>query len=129
MYTRALLIWLLILVLAILNGAFRQGILIPRMSDLAAHLVSTVLLSVLVLSATWLVLAWIGPVTIGEAWSIGLLWLVLTVAFEFLGGHYLFGNPWEKLLADYNIAQGRIWPLALLTALLAPVLTFVLRRT
>jgi hypothetical protein len=128
MIVRSLLIWLVILILANLNGIFRQTILLPRMNELAAYAISTVLLSVLVFVAAWLAMSWIGPVSIGEAWIIGVLWLLLTLGFEFLVGHYLFGNPWEKLLADYNVAQGRIWPLVLLTVLVAPVVTFLLRR-
>ena len=37
---------------------------------------------------------------------VGIAWVALTVAFEFLAGHYVFGNSWEKLLADYNVLRG-----------------------
>lgn len=122
MIPRALLAWLLLLLLAILNGAFRQGVLIPRVGDVAGHIVSTLLLSALILAATWLLLPWIRPVTTGEALMVGALWVVLTLAFEFLAGHYLFHKPWPELLADYDIAKGRIWPLVLLVTLLAPLI-------
>jgi hypothetical protein len=46
----------------------------------------------------------------------------------FLGSHYLFGNPWQRLLADYNLAQGRIWVLVPLATLVAPVIAFALRQ-
>ena len=59
--------------------------------------------------------------------TIGAGWVVLTLAFEFLAGHYLFANSWERLLADYNVAQGRIWILVLITTLLAPVVVYRLR--
>jgi hypothetical protein len=42
------------------------------------------------------------------------------LAFEFLAGHYLFGNPWERLLADYNIFRGRVWVTVLLLQLFGP---------
>jgi hypothetical protein len=128
MVLRSLLIWLVILLLAILNGAFRQSVLIPRMGDLSGHVASTLLLSALVIAATSLALPWVGPMTTGGAWGVGMIWLVLTVAFEFLAGHYLFGNSWEKLLLDYNITQGRIWPLVLIVTLVAPVLVYLMRR-
>jgi hypothetical protein len=48
--------------------------------------------------------------------------LGLTVGFEFLAGHYLFGNPWRRLLEDYNVVRGRVWMLVLLTTALAPLL-------
>jgi hypothetical protein len=48
------------------------------------------------------------------------LWLGLTLAFEFLAGHYLFRQSWDRLLADYNVARGRIWPLVLVVTAAAP---------
>jgi len=128
MFARVALAWIGILVLAILNGALRQGLLIPRFGEHVGHIVSTLLLSILVLAAAWVLMPWVRPLTVRDAWFIGLLWLVLTLAFEFLGGHYLFGSPWERLLADYNVAQGRIWVLVLISTLLAPVLVHALRR-
>jgi hypothetical protein len=47
----------------------------------------------------------------------------LTLAFEFLAGHYLFGNPWSKLLADYNLLRGHIWVLVLITTAFGPLLS------
>jgi hypothetical protein len=128
MLIRAALAWLAILVLAILNGALRQTLLIPRLGERVGHILSTVLLSTLVVAAAWLLLPWIRPSTGRDAWFIGCLWLALTLAFEFLAGHYLFKMPWDRLLADYNMAQGRIWVLVLVTTLLAPVLVQALRR-
>jgi hypothetical protein len=56
------------------------------------------------------------------------VWLLLTVAFEFLAGHYLFGHAWDRLLADYNLAGGRIWVLVLATTMFAPLAARWLRR-
>jgi hypothetical protein len=44
--------------------------------------------------------------------------------FELLAGHYVFGNSWEKLLADYNLFRGRIWALVLIIILFAPLWAF-----
>jgi hypothetical protein len=49
---------------------------------------------------------------------------VLTLAFEFGVGHWVFRNSWEKLLHDYDLSSGRIWILVLATTLLAPVAAF-----
>jgi hypothetical protein len=129
MFLRAALAWFGILILAIANGAFRQALLVPRLGEQVGHILSTLLLSVLVIGAAWLLVPWIRPLTARDTWLIGVLWVVMTVAFEFLGGHYLFRTPWERLLADYNVAQGRIWVLVLMTTLLAPVLVQALRRS
>ena len=68
------------------------------------------------------------PATAREAFLIGLVWLALTLAFEFLAGHYGFRTPWKELLADYDVLSGRIWVLVLLTTTLAPLLTANMRH-
>ena len=54
--------------------------------------------------------------------------VALTVAFEFLAGHYVFGNSWERLIADYDVFRGRIWILVLLMNLLAPLWVFLQKQ-
>ena len=78
--------------------------------------------SVLLIAAVaWFTIPWIAPGTGSRALAAGGWWLVLTLAFEFLAGHYLFGDSWDKLLADYSIARGRIWLLVPLVTLVAPL--------
>jgi hypothetical protein len=105
------------------NGAVREGVLIPRAGTTLAHAISTVTLCSLILLLSWATIGWIRPMTSMDAWTIGGLWLVMTPAFEFLAGHYLFGNPWSRLFEDYNVLNGRIWILVLLTTVIAPRIT------
>lgn len=123
MLLRATLIWFTILVIAIANGALRESLLKPRLGDSSAHVLSTILLSVAVIVVTRMTLRWIRPSGSRDGWAIGVYWVSLTVAFEFLAGHYLFGTPWPVLLADYRLSEGRLWILVLASTLLAPVLT------
>jgi hypothetical protein len=111
----------------VLNGGLRELLLDPWIGERSGHVVSTILLCLVILLVAWLAILWIGARTDEEALRVGLLWLVLTVVFEFLAGHYLFGNSWEALLADYNLFAGRIWPLVLVADLLAPLLALRLR--
>lgn len=120
MMLRGLAAWLALLVVAVGNGTLREGLITPRVGAYAGQAISTVLLCAGILGVTWLTIAWVGPATPGDAWILGLVWLALTLAFEFLAGHYLFGHPWERLLADYDILRGRIWVLVLVTTLVAP---------
>jgi hypothetical protein len=122
MILRGLGVWLLLAVLAIMNGAFRAAVLIPRVGESAGHVISTLTLSLLILATTWLTIRWIRPATLNDAVLIGFLWLALTVLFEFGAGHFLFQQPWERLIADYNLARGRIWILVLIVTLKAPVI-------
>jgi hypothetical protein len=120
---RALAVWLVILLLANLNGALREVLLIRPLGPMAGRALSTILLSAIVFLVSWFTVGWIGPATAGDALRIGILWLVLTLAFEFLVGHYLFRQPWPALLEDYDLSRGRIWVLVLLVVLTAPLIT------
>lgn len=127
MIWRALLVWLVILVLASINGAVREALLIPPLGPVAGRALSTILLSGIVLLLAWLTIGWMGPTRAGEALQIGVFWLALTLAFELLAGHYLFRQPWPTLLEDYDLKRGRIWILALLVVLVAPLVAAHLR--
>jgi hypothetical protein len=120
MVLRAVLIWCALLVIASINGIAREAVLIPRIGDVAGRAVSTVALSVLIIILTWISIAWIAPRSTLQAWVVGVIWVALTLAFEFLAGHYVFHNPWSRLLEDYNVLRGRLWILVLVTTLVSP---------
>lgn len=120
MVLRALVVWLLLLLLAIVNGAFREGFLNPSLGPIAGHIASTAMLSMMILIVARLSTAWIGTRTESDAVSVGVLWVALVLAFEFLAGHFLFGRSWEYLLADYDLLRGRVWILVPIVTLLAP---------
>ncbi len=127
MILRALAVWCLLLVLAVLNGGARDAWLSPRLGDPIGRAISTLLLCGLIFLATWLTIPWIRPATNGEALGVGALWLALTLAFEFGVGHYGFGKPWPELFADYDLRRGRIWMAVLVVTLFAALWTARLR--
>jgi len=124
---RSLLVWLGLVVLAILNGGLRERVLIPRVGEHVGHVVSTFLLGGIIVAAAWAAVPWLRLTTLRDAWLVGACWLAGTMAFEFLVGHWVFGHSWRRLLADYNVARGRIWILVLVATLLAPVIALRLR--
>jgi hypothetical protein len=128
MTRRALVIWSAIVPIAILNGAVRDLLIVPRVGAATAHVISTIALCVVILALTWMTIWWIRPVDDAAAARIGAGWLGLTLAFEFLAGHFVFGTPWSRLLADYNVAQGRVWILVPITTAIAPWLAARLRH-
>lgn len=127
MYLRAGAVWILLLIVAVANGAFREAFLTPAFGAHAGHIASTSMLSLAIFVVSWLSMSWIGPKTERQAIAVGVQWLVLTVAFEILAGRFMFGNTWERLLSDYDLLRGRIWVLVLLANLVSPV--WVFRRT
>lgn len=121
MGARALLVWAGLLVMAVLNGAFRELVLSPAVGPRTGHVLSTLMLCAAILAVTLLTIRWIRPEGAGDAVIIGLSWLFLTLVFEFGFGR-LQGKPWSELLLDYDVLQGRIWMLVLVITALAPFL-------
>jgi hypothetical protein len=123
MFARSVLVWFGFLVVAFLNGAIREVALLPKVGEGSAHAVSSLTLSTGILILAWFTITWIRPTSVSNALRIGALWLALTLAFEFLAGHYVFGNPWNRLWADYNVLRGRMWVLVLVATFVAPLIT------
>lgn len=128
MIGRALAVWLLLLVIAVVSGMLREGLLTPRIGGAAAHVVGTLVVVALFLVAIGLTVRWIVPSLDPRALLLlGLGWTVLTVVFEFGFGRYVMGHSWSRLLHDYNVLAGRVWNLVLLTTLFGPWLIGRLR--
>jgi hypothetical protein len=123
MTLRAIAVWFAIVPIAITNGAVREILIAPAAGPAAGHVISTMMLCAAILLVTWITIGWMRPASLRDAARIGITWLALTLAFEFLAGHYMFGTPWDRLLADYNLAEGRVWILVPITTALAPWLT------
>jgi hypothetical protein len=112
--------WLLVTIAMIVNGAFRVTILQPWLGERVADIVSAGLGISLILLLTRPFLRRLEAPTHRKLLAISGAWLALTVAFEFLFGHYVMGESWAALLANYNILRGRLWPLILVSLVLAP---------
>ena len=95
MNLRSIVVWFLFLWLAVMNGALRNTVLTPRLGELGGHVASSVILCVALLVVTWLTIGWMQPANSRDAALIGVQWVLMTVAFEFLAGHYVFGSAWD----------------------------------
>ncbi len=116
-------IWFLFMFLAIVNAVIREGFYGPKIGDWGGHVVSTIILILLIFLVVYLFLSGITlEYSRRDLFLIGLIWVLATISFEFLAGHYIFGNSWEKLLRDYNILAGRVWSLVLIAIFSAPIL-------
>lgn len=112
------------LLVSVANGSARDFSYGQHLSELAAHQVSTasgiLLLSVVIGVFCRLV----PPTSAGQALSVGLFWMILTLAFEFLFFHYVGGHSWSALLANYNVLEGRVWVFMVLWIAVAPLAFF-----
>jgi hypothetical protein len=113
-------IWLLILGCAFLNGALREVVLIPKLGNPAALILSGVLLSACILVVSLLFAPRLGNLQVSHYWYIGLLWLLLTLSFE-IGFGLLRQQSWSTILEAYTFKNGNIWPLVLAVTFLSPL--------
>ena len=124
---KACAIWLGILACAFANGALRELLLVPAFGLQVAQLASGVLLSSLIIAVAVLAAPWFGRVSTLQAMLIGMLWLCLTLAFEFGFGGFVQRKSWSTLLEAYTFKDGNLWPVVLVATVLALPLAVRLR--
>ena len=119
--------WIPMVFIAITNGVLRQYGYGRWMKELSAHQVSSLTAVVLFYLYTWILVKKWSLESSRQAVAVGIIWLCLTVAFEFLFGHYVANHPWSKLFQDYNLLSGRLWALVLLAVAAAPYVVYKLK--
>ncbi len=76
----------------------------------------------------WVLLVpFLGAVIPSHYWLVGGMWVAMTVLFEFSFGHYIVGNSWRVLLEAYNLLEGNLWIVMLITTAVSPYLAAKLR--
>lgn len=119
MLLKSFLVWLLIIPLAVFNGALRDMVLAPKLGKHLALPVSGLLLCLLIMLVATLILPRIIHGSSKVFWRTGLLWMMLTIAFEFTFG-LATGGGFTQLLAAYDITTGNLWSLVVLFTGIAP---------
>jgi hypothetical protein len=117
---KAVAIWLAIVFAAILNGVFREKVLVPVAGSCLALPLSGVLLSVLVFLVALILIPFIGSSDPGIYAGIGFLWVGLTLAFECLFGHFVAGKSWREILQVFNVRKGDLFVVVLLVTAISP---------
>ena len=121
-------LWFGLLCIAIVNGALRDLVYGPAMSELGAHQISTV-----TGCSAFLIYAWL----VGKRWpiansivalKIGAMWLAMTLVFETWMILVLQGRSFGAVLQSYDVCAGQLWVLVLLTALLSPLVVVQIRQ-
>ena len=120
--------WIPMVFIAVANGVVRGAWYGKQVSELHAHQISTMSGLVLFGVYIWIVMRAWPPASPRQATSVGLTWLALTIAFEFLFGRYVAGHHWSRLFHDYNLLAGRLWVCILLWIAVAPYVVFRLQR-
>ena len=127
MTIRILLLWAAIIPMAIANGILRDAVLVRSLGQKMARTVSGLSLSAVILAWTILTIPWVPLPGLMQYAGVGLLWLTLTVAFEFFFGRVVAKKSWQELLRAYRFENGDIWPLVLMAVTVSPVAAAALR--
>ena len=128
MIGRALLVWLLMMVIETIHGVLRNLLLVPLVGDLRARQFGVFIGSALILGIAVLLIDWIRPSSVRELLVIGAMWLALTLAFEFGLGHAL-GRPWNALLSDYDLTRGGLLSIGMVVLALSPWIAAQIRQS
>ena len=117
---KAFALWILILVLAVANGAAREAVLLKHLERSTAFTLSGLLLIACILAVALLSIGWLGRLTATSYVLVGGVWLVLTLAFE-IGFGLMRGQSLPALFDAYRFKDGNIWPIVLAVVGAAPV--------
>ena len=97
------------------------------MRELSAHQLSTFIGFILFGLYIWSLTGIYQIESSSQAFVIGGMWLIMTILFEFIFGHFIMRHPWSKLLHDYNLLKGRVWLLVLIWTAVAPYVFYRIR--
>ena len=81
----------------------------------------------MILGISWLFIRWLRAEMTRSFVGVGLLWLVLTVAFEIGLGRLAFNYSWDRIFSDYDISKGGLMSIGLAFLAFAPLLAARLR--
>lgn len=113
--------WILLPFIAIFNGLLRDLAYTSLVGEHIAHQMSSIILVIAIAFYVLVLNSKIPLHTMRQAFLVGIIWLLLTVGFEFLLG-FILGVPVEQMLADYDITKGHLWILVLASTLFSPIL-------
>lgn len=117
---KAGLIWFCIVCLAIVNGLIREFLFVPLFGASAALPLSGLSLGVIIFAVAFMAIGFIGASSKKSCYLVGTQWVLMTLAFEFLFGHFVAGKSWQELMQVFNLARGDLFLLVLLTSFLSP---------
>jgi hypothetical protein len=124
---RALAVWLVLILVESVHGTLRGLLLAPLVGDFRARQVSVFTGSLLVLGVACLFARWMRAGTTRRLVGVGLLWLSLTLLFEFGLARFVFDYSWGRVASDYDLTRGGLMPFGLVILTLAPLIAARLR--
>lgn len=124
-YLKAIGIWILIIPIAILNGGFRENVLV-KLGDIA-NPISGIILSVCIFVIAYFLIPKIRNCKKIDYILFGIIWFLLTNLFD-LSMFIKSGEGFAGLVKAYDITSGNFWSLVTLTTLISPFLVAKIKR-
>ena len=127
-WIRVLVVFCLIVVAETIHGILRRLYLEPVVGSLQAAHIGLVVALALIFAICLATSRWLGPRSKLAWMQIGLVLVVLMLAFE-VGLGRAMGYSWDRILADYDPSRGGLMLLGMIGLLYAPRFAARLRGT
>lgn len=128
LFLKVAMIWFIIVIVAVINGIFRESILVPYFGEAVALPASGITLAIIIFIIIYLSFKLFGKNKYLSYLYMGIQFVTMTLVFEFVFGHYVIGKSWSELLQVFNILEGDLFILALLVSLLSPLLVAKIKK-
>lgn len=115
-------VWLILMAVESVHGALRELFLAPLIGNFRARQIAVCTGSLLILGVACLFVRWMRADTTRRLIAVGLLWLLLTLLFEFGLGRFVLDYSWERMTSDYDLSRGGLMSLGLALLALAPLI-------
>ena len=119
--------WLLVLAVEFTHGTLRWIVLRPRVGDFRSAQIGVFTGSVLFLLIVHFFEPGMTLRSFADCLRVELLWVALTLAFEWNFGRYVMGRSWESIAAEYNLSHGGLMPVGLGIFAVTPWIAWRLR--
>lgn len=117
-YLRSICLWALIILVEVAHGILRTLLVAPHLGDLTSRQVAIPIACLINFTLTWLFVTRL-RLSPRQALAVGLLWVLLTVAFE-VGLGLALGLPAERIGQDYDPRRGGFMLFGLTALALTP---------
>jgi len=121
-WLRAVGLWFLLMMAVTLQGLWRTKVLAEWIGDAASRDVGVYTGSLLLLLITFACIGWISARDNRTLLFVGLTWVILTIAYTFALGAFVFHVPWTDIASEFDAFHGRLLPIGLVALMFAPFL-------
>lgn len=127
MIGRAILLWIVIILVEFVHGILRTLFLTPRVGDWRSRQIGVLTGTVIFFGIALAGVGWLRATSVGGLFAAGGVWVVLTLAFEILFGRYGMRMSWRRIGREFDLRQGGLMTLGLAALAASPWLAAVVR--